>query len=244
MMKVYKKFLKLITQGKSFFRVIFQEYQFRKLLKNYEKKHIRRKYMIEDNALNHPFDAHYIYHPAWAARILSALKPKKHIDVSSIMSFSTVISAFIPTEYYDFRTPKIELPNFRSGSANLVNLPFKSESIESISCMHTLEHIGLGRYGDPLDPQGDKKAIDELQRVTKKNGHIMIVVPVGVPAVVFNAHRIYKFSEIVGLFGKCKLESYSVVLDDPSSGLVESASEEIINKQSYSCGCFLFRRIN
>src|SRR3989344_3526648 len=48
-----------------------------------------------------PFDPHYLYHPAWAARVLAQTKPQLHIDISSILSFSTIISAFIPVRFYD-----------------------------------------------------------------------------------------------------------------------------------------------
>ncbi len=53
------------------------------------------------------------------------------------------------------------------------------ESIDRIdSCMHTIEHIGLGRYGDPLDAVGDQTALSELQRVVAPGGSLLIVVPV------------------------------------------------------------------
>jgi hypothetical protein len=36
--------------------------------------------------------------------------------------------------------------------------------------MHVVEHIGLGRYGEPMDEQGDLKAIEELKRVLAPGG--------------------------------------------------------------------------
>ncbi|NDC42314.1 MAG: DUF268 domain-containing protein, partial [Chitinophagia bacterium] len=56
-------------------------------------------------------------------------------------------------------------------------LPFESDSIPSLSCMHTIEHVGLGRYGDQLDPQGDLKAIAELKRVVQPGGDLLFVTP-------------------------------------------------------------------
>ncbi len=52
-----------------------------------------------------------------------------------------------------------------TNTANILDLPFKGNSVESLSCMHVVEHIGLGRYGDPMDPEGDIEAIKELKRV-------------------------------------------------------------------------------
>ena len=83
------------------------------------------------------------------------------------------------------------------GSADLTQLHFESESIESLSCLHTVEHIGLGRYGDPIDYDGDLKAIRELKRVVVKGGSILFVVPVGKPKIIFNAHRIYSYEQII-----------------------------------------------
>jgi hypothetical protein len=113
------------------------------------------------------FDTHYFYHTAWAARIIAKTQPKKHIDVSGILYFSGILSAFIPVELYEYRPAPLKgLSNLISGQANLTDLHFATDSIESISCLHVGEHIGLGRYGDAIDPGGDINAINELKRVT------------------------------------------------------------------------------
>ena len=70
---------------------------------------------------------------------------------------------FRAVDFYDFRPAPLSLPDLFAGAADLTALlPFADNSIHSLSCMHVLEHIGLGRYGDPLDPDGDLKAIGEL----------------------------------------------------------------------------------
>ena len=58
---------------------------------------------INDWGSEHSYDGHYIYHTAWASRILYTQKPKKHIDLSSDIRFSSIISTFVKTEYYDIR---------------------------------------------------------------------------------------------------------------------------------------------
>ncbi|WP_230383749.1 DUF268 domain-containing protein [Pedobacter endophyticus] len=123
------------------------------------------------------FDRHYVYHPAWAARIIKANNPKKHIDISSTLHFCSILSAFIPVEFYDYRPAKLYLTGLKALGGDLLNLPFADRSVYSLSCMHTVEHIGLGRYGDPLDYDGDKKAIDELKRVLAPGGNLLFVVP-------------------------------------------------------------------
>ncbi len=130
------------------------------------------------------FDRHYVYHTAWAARVLAILKPKLHVDVSSSLYFSAIASAFVPVDYYEYRPVKLTLDNFRSRTADLLALPFRDQSVPSISCMHAVEHVGLGRYGDPLDAEGDLKAMAELQRVVAPGGSLIFVAPVGKPRVV------------------------------------------------------------
>jgi hypothetical protein len=66
--------------------------------------------------------------------------------------------------------------------------------------MHVVEHVGLGSYGDSLDPNGDLKAMSELKRVLSINGNLLFVVPVGKPRVMFNAHRIYSYEQIIECF--------------------------------------------
>jgi hypothetical protein len=197
---------------------------------------------LDDDTTYTGFDRHYIYHPAWAARILSKTKPKKHIDISSTLSFSSIISAFIPTEFYDIRSANLILTNLKSKSADLTRLPFKDGSIGSLSCMHTVEHVGLGRYGDPIDPDGDVKAIEELIRVTAVDGNLLFVVPVGKPIIMFNAHRIYSYGQIYKYFKKMELVEFSMIPDDPTLSIINNCDPRLVKNQKYACGCFWFKK--
>lgn len=194
---------------------------------------------LHDRSNDTPFDAHYIYHPAWAARVIKEINPALHVDFSSSLHFCTMLSAFVPTHFYDYRPADLHLSGLESRSADLTKIEFEDNSISSLSCLHTIEHIGLGRYGDPLDPNGDLKAIAELRRVG--SDHLLIVVPVGRQRVVFNAHRVYDPVYFVGLFNDYLLESFSFV-DDFGQFHMPGAITEAIG-QHYACGCFHFRKI-
>jgi hypothetical protein len=193
---------------------------------------------LNDKTTSTPFDAHYIYHPAWAARIIKDISPKKHIDISSTLHFCSILSAFISTEFYDFRPAVLDLDNLLSRAADLTNLPFTTNSIESLSCMHTLEHIGLGRDGDLLDPEGDLKAINELKRVCAVKGNLLVVIPVGKKKIMFNAHRIYAPVEFTNYFDGFKLMEFSLITDD--TRFIRNASFEEASEQNYGCGCYWF----
>jgi SAM-dependent methyltransferase len=198
---------------------------------------------LEDRTATTSFDRHYVYHTSWAARALARTRPACHVDISSSLYFCGIVSAFVPVKFYDYRPADLELSNLTSDAADLTALPFADRSIESLSCMHVVEHIGLGRYGDPLDPDGDLKAMSELARVLAPGGSLLFVVPVGKPLIRFNGHRIYAYEQIVSSFSELELAEFALIPDDPAQGgLVMGATKELADAQDYGCGCFWFRR--
>jgi hypothetical protein len=106
--------------------------------------------------------------------------------------------------------------------------------------MHTIEHIGLGRYGDQIDPNGDMRAVNELKRVLAENGSLLFVTPVGKPKIEFNAHRIYSFEMVMEMFEGLKLMEFSLITD--SGDFIENANPDIVKEQKYGCGCFWFKK--
>lgn len=189
------------------------------------------------------FDRHYVYHTAWASRVLAETGPKEHIDISSSLYFVAIASAFVPIRFFDYRPADLHLTNLTSEPADLLSLPFKDGSVDSLSCMHVVEHVGLGRYGDSLDPDGDLKAIAELKRVIAKGGSLLFVVPIGKPRLMFNAHRIYSFDQIITYFSNFELKEFALIPDRAEEGgLLRHASKEQSDAQAYGCGCFWFKR--
>lgn len=196
---------------------------------------------LYDNTPETEFDAHYIYHPAWAARIVKQINPEFHVDISSTLAFSSILSAFIPIHFYDYRPANLTLSNLTSNKVDLMSLPFPDNSVKSLSCMHTVEHIGLGRYGDPINPNGDIEAINELKRVTSPEGSLLFVVPIGKSKLIFNGHRIYSYNQIISYFKDFELKEFTLIPDNAQkNGIVVNATEELANEQKYGCGCFWF----
>ena len=187
------------------------------------------------------FDTHYVYHTAWAARKVKEIDAKEHVDISSSLYFSSIVSAFKPVQFYDFRPANLNLSGFASSSTNLLKLHFETSSIQSLSCMHTVEHVGLGRYGDDIDPDGDIQAVQELQRITAEEGNLLFVVPIGKPRIQFNAHRIYSYQMVLDMFPEMILKEFSLIPDNAlQHGMIHNATQAQANAQTYGCGCFWF----
>ena len=237
MKKTIKIIKKLIRVSLSPF-VLFDYLKFKKNNTRFSVKISDLYPCIKDKTIKTGFNAHYFYHPVWAARKIREINPTKHIDVSSILYFSGMLSAFIPVDFYDYRPADINLSNLKSDHADLTKLPFEDNSFNSLSCMHTVEHIGLGRYGDRLDPDGDLKAISELKRILAKDGSLFFVVPVGKPKIEFNAHRIYSYEQITEYFRELQLKEFSLITDE--GNFIENADKGLVKEQKYGCGCFWF----
>jgi len=198
---------------------------------------------LYDATTNTGFDRHYVYHTAWAARVVLARPPAVHVDIGSSLYFVGIVSAATPVAFYDFRPASLGLDGLDSAAADLCALHFADDSIASLSCLHVLEHVGLGRYGDPIDPTGDVLAASELRRALAPGGSLLIVVPVGQPRVQFNAHRVYGYEQVLELFHGLALEEFALIPDDEAQGgLLRHAAPTLVATQNYACGCFHFRK--
>jgi hypothetical protein len=201
---------------------------------------------LRDATSTTAFDRHYVFHTAWAARILAETGVREHVDVASSLYFATSASAFLKIQFIDFRPAQLGLSNLDSRAGTLMSLPFADSSLSSVSCMHVVEHVGLGRYGDSLDYEGDLKAVAELARVVSSGGQLLLVVPVGGEArIQFNAHRIYTYRQVVDMLPSFSLHEFALIPDDGAEdGLIRHAAPELADRQRYGCGCFHFVKAN
>lgn len=197
---------------------------------------------LRDATATTGFDRHYVFHTAWASRVVAETRPTQHIDIASSLYFVSSISAFVPTRFIEFRPTHLGLSGLHSEAGTLMQLPFTSDSVASLSCMHVVEHVGLGRYGDPLDYDGDIKAAQELARVIAPYGSLLFVVPIaGQARIQFNAHRIYTYDQVLALFPTLDLVEFALVPDDGATeGLIRHADPTLAAEQRYGCGCFHF----
>lgn len=206
-----------------------------------EPLHLKDSYpCLYDRTTQTSFDAHYFYQSVWAMERILRFSTPQHIDVGSEVKFVGLLATQLPVTFVDVRPLKAKLPRLECVAGNIVALPFADSSVDSLSCLHVAEHVGLGRYGDPLDPSGTRRACAELTRVLAPNGNLFFSVPVGHARVCFNAHRIHTPEQIFDYFDALKLVEFSAV--DDKGHLSINAQPDRLKSCNYGCGLFWFRR--
>ncbi len=198
--------------------------------------------MLDDRTTTTSFDAHYVYQGAWALRHLAAHRPSQHVDVGSEIRWVACVAALTKVTFIDVRPFTGLLANLESRAGTVLALPFSDQEVDSLSCLHVVEHIGLGRYGDPIDPLGTRKAVAELGRVVSPGGRLYLSLPVGRPRVVFNAHRIHDPVTILDWLAEAglRLEQFAGV--DDQGRFAAEAEPRQYRDHRYGCGMFVARR--
>ncbi|MBW1708645.1 MAG: class I SAM-dependent methyltransferase [Deltaproteobacteria bacterium] len=134
----------------------------------------------------------------FAAEQINAFEPKNILDIGSYRHFLLGLMAHYQVTTIDVRDRKSSVKNEKVITCDAISLDLPDNSFDTVLSMCTLEHIGLGRYGDRIDFDGDKKAIKEMIRVLKPDGRLIFTTTIhnAPPAIAFNAHRIYDYEMI------------------------------------------------
>lgn len=144
----------------------------------------------------------YFYQDAWAFERILQNKPENHVDVGSGHKYVSFLSKITNLTMVDIRPLAVSMDSIYFKEGDILDLPFENRSIESLSSLCVIEHIGLGRYGDKIDPYGSEKAFKEIDRVLKNGANLYFSVPVEYTnKTYFNAHRAfseeYLFKELL-----------------------------------------------
>lgn len=224
--------MNLIDSIKNRFNSIYQqknihEKQFEKDMQQYQLLNKNKNFMIEKKYLypciydkdeNAGSLEHYFWQDLWASTLITENNPEIHYDIGSR------IDGFIA--HLACQKKKIVLIDIRPLEAKIKGVHFiqsnattleniENESIGSLSALCSLEHFGLGRYGDPIDPDACFKSFESIQRVMESDGQIFISVPIGIEHLEFNAHRVFYPSTIVESFNEMDLQEFSVINPNP-----------------------------
>ncbi len=220
-------------------RVFFADYrQYKKININ---KHFSLKTSdlyprIYDKTSTTPVDPVYFYQDAWCAKKVFDNKPTHHYDIGSEAGMIGIISQFTPTTMIDIRPLNLSIRGLSFVKGSVLDLPFKDGEIQSLSSICVLEHIGLGRYGDPLDSFGSEKAIKEMIRVLSFGGNLYISVPVdNENRVYFNAHRAFTRDYVLELTKDLTLVEEQYIYGNK----MESAYDP---QKGFGTGLYYFRK--
>jgi len=187
---------------------------------------------------------HYFHQDLLVATFIKQSNPARHIDVgSSIEGFVAHVASYREIEVFDIRPLRnIGHKQIRFVQGNLMELdPSLVAICDSLSCLHALEHFGLGRYGDPIDPRGHLKGFNNFHRMLKRRGTLYISFPIGKSAVHFNAHRIFDPTEILD-WSKDLFELIRFDYVDDAGSLRCNASLSPPPVVSYGCGIYTLKK--
>ena len=137
-------------------------------------------------------------------------------------------------------------PNIEFQRMDVMGADVPKNVADSISCLHALEHFGLGRYGETVNPLGHRIGFKNLAKMLHRGGVLYVSFPIASTSEVhFNAHRIFHPQEILDW---AKDENLSLVRFDyvDDSGRLHT-KESLINFDKsliYGCGIYTFRKLN
>jgi SAM-dependent methyltransferase len=187
----------------------------------------------EDTAVT-DIEPTYFYQDCWAFEKIIAAMPPMHVDVGSHHKFVALLSKVVPVTMVDIRPLSLPLDSldFRAGS--ILAMPYEDGSLPSVSSLCVVEHIGLGRYGDPLDWEGTEKAVAELKRIVAPGGDLYLSVPIDDEnRTYFNAHRAFTEPYLEGLFAPFDILERRYIFGD------SFGSDP---KPGFGTGCYHLRR--
>ncbi len=154
----------------------------------------------------------YFWQDLWAAKLILKSDIQQHFDIGSRLDgfIAHLLAADIDVTMIDVRKFPGEIEGLHTIVDDATSLhQISDESVESMSALCSLEHFGLGRYGDSIDPDACFKCFDNIQKKLKKGGRLYISLPIGKERVEFNAHRVFYASTVVECFSSLRLEEFS-----------------------------------
>lgn len=191
---------------------------------------------------------HYFHQDLLVAKKIYWNNPARHIDIGSrIDGFVAHVAVFRQVTVLDVRKIDAAIENIEFIEADLMASVDEKlvNSCDSLSCLHAIEHFGLGRYGDKLDLNGHVRGIDNLYKLLKKGGVLYLSFPIGDNRIEFNAHRVFDVQYMLDKFkGKFNVKTFSYV--DDKGDLFENVSlldEGGVNNFGCDFGCGVFELI-
>ena len=191
---------------------------------------------------------HYFHQDLLIAKMIFDSKPKRHVDIGSRLDgFVAHVASFREIEVFDIRPlEQCSHENIKFVQADMMK-PQLLKKTDSLSCLHAIEHFGLGRYNDPIDVDGHMKGISNLVSLLEKNGILYISFPIGkTDQIHFNAHRVLHPKSIFknhSIKSNMELVRFDYV-DDMGDLHSNVDLESIPEGLNYGCGIYTLKKLN
>lgn len=188
----------------------------------------------------------YFWQDLWGGMRIAERMPDKHFDIGSRIDgfISHLVVLKVPVTLIDIRPLDKKIPGVDFIQADATQLSgIEDNTISSLSALCSLEHFGLGRYGDDIDPEACYKAFRAIQRVVRPGGYIYLSLPIGKERLCFNAQRVFDPYTVIHEFSECELEEYSVIDLDADPALIENCDlKKYREAETSQMGLFCFRK--
>lgn len=195
----------------------------------------------------------YFWQDLLVARAIHAANPVKHVDIGSrVDGFVAHVASFRDCEVFDVRPITTAVPGVVFRQADLMNpasLPITSEEgyCDSLSCLHAIEHFGLGRYGDPVNPYGYERGIANMAQLLRPGGTFYLSTPVGEERVEFNANRVFAPKTIIACARDNDLELTKLTVISSARGPQDVSTDQetltALTQSVYNLGIFIFKKV-
>ena len=144
----------------------------------------------------------YFHQDLHVAQKIYERNPRRHLDIGSrVDGFVAHVAVFREIEILDIRPLESSVKNIKFTCADL-SAPLPPELIgccDSLSCLHTIEHFGLGRYGDPVNYTGYLDGLRNMKQIVQPGGKFYFSTQIGPQRVEFNAHRVFSARYLIEL---------------------------------------------
>lgn len=251
MKKILKKIINFFQLfGLNLFNLVYLK-NFPKVIYQYiffcfkSKKIVRFSPELKNFNSEKLMSGHYFHQDLLVAQKIFKKNPKRHVDIASrVDGFVSHVASYRNIEIYDIRPiGNIRHQNIKFLQIDIMNEHISIPETDSLSCLHSLEHFGLGRYNDQIDLDGHLKGFNNLLKLLKINGLLYLSFPVSSnPRIEFNAQRIFAVYEIYDWLVPYdnKFKVVSIDLIDDNENIIRNFNTANNSKLSFNYGCAIY----
>ncbi|SCY87045.1 DUF268 domain-containing protein [Desulfoluna spongiiphila] len=191
----------------------------------------------------------YFWQDLLVAKKIFDANPIRHVDIGSrVDGFVAHVASFRKLEVFDVRPITTQIPGITFRQVDFM-MPVEGVTgyCDSLSCLHALEHFGLGRYGDPINPKGFELGLENMAGLLQVEGIFYLSLPIGQERVEFNANRVFDPRVIISLALQNSLKLIGLSVIRGGDQVDEVSFDEVcladLACQRYALGIFTFVKL-